>query len=132
MKISTSTICRGSAVLVKGTRHCVGLWSLFGWFKTSDFNLTSCFVLQVLCELQVAMLEKGIFPDDDVSREIMTPDVRDIEDESYRNLRDWYIYRDYMNGLEYVVHAFSHLKRKHGHPDDKRALRRRSARTWLF
>ena len=129
---STSTICRGS-VCTLCQRYTHNICSLFFWIKTSDFNLTSCFVLQVLCELQVAMLEKGIFPDDDVSREIMTPDVRDIEDESYRNLRDWYIYRDYMNGLEYVVHAFSHLKRKHGHPDDKRALRKiRSARTWLF
>jgi hypothetical protein len=80
------------------------------------------------------MLEKGIWPQEDVSREIMAPDVRDIEDESYRNLRDWYIYRDYMNGLEYVVHAFSHLKRKQGQGSsaEKRTMRRRSARTWFI
>jgi hypothetical protein len=77
------------------------------------------------------MLEKGIVPEEDVSRQIMAPDVRDIEDESYRNLRDWYIYRDYMNGLEYVVHAFSHLRRKNGGPMDKRSMRRRSVRTWF-
>ena len=39
--------------------------------------------------------------------------VRNTEDSSYRNLRDWYIYRDYMNGLEYVIHAFAHLKKHH-------------------
>ena len=92
----------------------------------------SLILFQVLCELQVAMLEKGIMPEDDVSREIMASDVRDIEDESYRNLRDWYIYRDYMNGLEYVVHAFGHLKRKNGNAVEKRTMRRRSARTWYL
>jgi hypothetical protein len=77
------------------------------------------------------MLEKGIVPEEDVSRQIMASDVRDIEDESYRNLRDWYIYRDYMNGLEYVVHAFNHLKRKHGShgPEKRSAHPRRSARS---
>ncbi len=49
--------------------------------------------LQVLCELQVAMLERGIQPEQDISREIMGSDIRDIQDTSYRNLRDWYIYR---------------------------------------
>jgi hypothetical protein len=69
--------------------------------------------LQVLCELQVAMLEKNIaHSSPPASRGIMSSDVRDIEDSSYRNLRDWYIYRDYMNSLEYVVHSFDHLKRK--------------------
>lgn len=87
---------------------------------------------QVLCELQVAMLEKGIVPEEDVSRQIMASDVRDIEDESYRNLRDWYIYRDYMNGLEYVVHAFNHLKRKHSSGPDKRTMRRRSTRSRFY
>ena len=51
--------------------------------------------MQVLCELQVAMLERGIQPEQDISREIMGSDIRDIEDTSYRNLRDWYIYRYY-------------------------------------
>ncbi len=66
----------------------------------------------MLCELQVALLEKGILHGDPASRKIMSQEIRDIEDDSYRNLRDWYIYRDYMNGLEYVIHTFDHLKRK--------------------
>ena len=63
----------------------------------------------------MAMWEKGIRMDPSespVSRDIMSPEVRDIEDESYRSLRDWYIYRDYMNSLEYVVHSFDHLRKK--------------------
>ena len=61
----------------------------------------------------MAMLERDIDIGSDVSRDIMKDDVRDIQDQSYRNLRDWYIYRDYMNGLEYVIHAFDHLKKHH-------------------
>ena len=70
-------------------------------------------LLQVLCELQMAMLERGISAGEDVSRNIMSQEVRNTEDSSYRSLRDWYIYRDYMNGLEYVIHAFDHLKKRH-------------------
>jgi hypothetical protein len=73
---------------------------------------------QVLCELEIAMLEKGIVQQEDVeiTRAIMSPEIRDIEDESYRSLRDWYIYRDYMNSLEYVVHSFDHLRKKSSQP----------------
>ena len=76
-------------------------------------HLIHCVVLQVLCELQMAMLERDIPFGEDISREIMKDDVRDIQDTSYRNLRDWYIYRDYMNGLEYIIHAFDYLKKTH-------------------
>ncbi len=65
----------------------------------------------MLCEIQIAMLEKGILPDEDVGRSIMSSEVRDIQDESYRNLRDWYIFRDYMNSLEYITHALKHLSK---------------------
>ncbi|XP_023332161.1 uncharacterized protein LOC111704236 isoform X2 [Eurytemora carolleeae] len=75
-----------------------------------EFNEAEYKLKAVLCELQVAMLERGVEPEEDIRREIMSQDVRDIEDSSYRNLRDWYIYRDYMNGLEYVIHSFDHLK----------------------
>ena len=46
-------------------------------------------LFQVLCELQMAMLERGIEVEDDVERSIMGKDVRNTEDSSYRNLRDW-------------------------------------------
>ena len=61
----------------------------------------------------MAMLERDIQFGDDITRDIMKDDVRDIQDQSYRNLRDWYIYRDYMNGLEYIIHAFDYLKKHH-------------------
>ena len=54
---------------------------------------------QVLCELEIAMMEKGITVKREdpgqgpITRSIMSDAIRDIEDESYRNLRDWYIYR---------------------------------------
>lgn len=57
------------------------------------------------------MLEKGLVPET-IYREVMSKEIRDITDDSYRNLRDWYIYRDYMNSLEYVVNSFAHLKNK--------------------
>ena len=68
------------------------------------------------------MMEKGITVKREdpgqgpITRSIMSDAIRDIEDESYRNLRDWYIYRDYMNSLEYAIDAFTHLKRnRRGH-----------------
>ena len=63
----------------------------------------------------MAMLERDIEFGEDISREIMKHDVRDIQDQSYRNLRDWYIYRDYMNGLEYIIHAFDYLQKSKSH-----------------
>ena len=64
----------------------------------------------------MAMLERDIEFGEDIPREIMNDDVRDIQDTSYRNLRDWYIYRDYMNGLEYIVQSFDYLKKIHHSP----------------
>lgn len=81
-----------------------------------EFNEAEYKLKAVLCELQIAMMEMGLSVDesssDDALRNIMSPEVRDIENKSYRDLRDWYIYRDYMNGLEYVLHSFHHLKGK--------------------
>jgi len=87
--------------------------ALFDGEFIQEFNEAEYKLKAVLCELQMAMLERDIDIGHDVSRDIMKDDVRDIQDQSYRNLRDWYIYRDYMNGLEYVIHAFDHLKKHH-------------------
>ena len=83
------------------------------WVHQNNLSTVS-YPDQVLCELQVAMLERNISVDrrhQDVSRRIMTKDIRHVENDSIRNLRDWYIYRDYMNSLEYAIDAFTHLKR---------------------
>ena len=63
------------------------------------FRLETVMYFQVLCELEIAMMEKGITVKREdpgqgpITRSIMSDAIRDIEDESYRNLRDWYIYR---------------------------------------
>lgn len=70
------------------------------------------FFRQVLCELQVALVERQLSSRPDVTRDIMKSEYRGMSSsETYRNLRDWLIFRDYMNGLEYVVQVFEHLRR---------------------
>ena len=83
---------------------------------------------QVLCEVEYALLQKGVSEHElaEVPREIVPERVRNLQDESYRNLRDWNIYRDYMNGLEYVVDAFNYLRN-----NNKRKRRRRRQIQWL-
>ncbi|XP_012281598.1 uncharacterized protein LOC105700377 isoform X2 [Orussus abietinus] len=76
-------------------------------FKDTEFKLRT-----VLCELQVALVERGVTPRPDVTRDAMSSEYRAMsESATYRNLRDWLIFRDYMNGLEYVVQVFEHLRR---------------------
>ena len=84
-------------------------------------------LFQVLCEIEYALLQKGVPEEElaEIPREIIPMRIRNLEDQSYRNLRDWYIYRDYMNGLEYVVDAFNHLRR-----NQRRRRRRRQTFQW--
>jgi hypothetical protein len=86
-----------------------------------EFNLAEYRLKGVLCELQIAMLEKGVEQNEDIGRDIMGENIRDVEFDSYRNNRDWSIYRDYMNGLEYALSVFNHMKHNVG-----RRQRRRS------
>ncbi|PBC31840.1 hypothetical protein APICC_06334 [Apis cerana cerana] len=76
-------------------------------FKETEYKLRT-----VLCELQVALVERQLSSRPDVTRDIMKSDFRKVSSsETFRNLRDWLIFRDYMNGLEYVVQVFEHLRR---------------------
>ncbi|KZC15156.1 hypothetical protein WN55_07984 [Dufourea novaeangliae] len=76
-------------------------------FKDTEYKLRT-----VLCELQVALVERQLSSRPDVTRDIMKSEFRTMSSsETYRNLRDWLIFRDYMNGLEYVVQVFEHLRR---------------------
>nr|XP_031841120.1 uncharacterized protein LOC116430734 [Nomia melanderi] len=76
-------------------------------FKDTEYKLRT-----VLCELQVALVERQLSSRPDVTREIMKPEFRTMASSAtFRNLRDWLIFRDYMNGLEYVVQVFEHLRR---------------------
>lgn len=70
-------------------------------------------VLQVLCEVQVALMERGVQPRVDVTRAAMSNEYRLLgTSTTYRNVRDWLIFRDYMNGLEFVIEVFDHLRGK--------------------
>lgn len=61
--------------------------------------------------MQVALVERGVMPRPDVTRDAMSPDYRGMSAATFRNLRDWLIFRDYMNGLEYIIQVFEHLIR---------------------
>lgn len=77
-------------------------------FKECEFKLRS-----VLCELQNAIMERGITPRPNVDRNRMPPEYRGDNlrrDTTCRIKRDWVIFRDYMNGLEYVKEVFTYLR----------------------
>ena len=60
----------------------------------------------------MALAERGVQPRPDIGRDVMSSEYRDMsQSATYRNLRDWLIFRDYMNGLEYVIEVFEHLVR---------------------
>ncbi|XP_028982633.1 uncharacterized protein LOC107048455 [Diachasma alloeum] len=77
-------------------------------FKDTESSLQT-----VLCELQAALIERGVTPRNNISRKAMSNDYRGAmsSQATFRNLRDWLIFRDYMNALEYVVEVFGHLSR---------------------
>lgn len=65
--------------------------------------------MKVLCELQVAMLEQRIIFENNVGREVMDPAVRNIQDYSFRNLRDWQIYSEYINSLDITINILDKM-----------------------
>lgn len=54
------------------------------------------------------MIERGTVQHDDITRDIISEEYKNL-DNSHRNLRDWIIFRDYMNALEYVIQVFEHF-----------------------
>ncbi|XP_071449435.1 uncharacterized protein [Hetaerina americana] len=68
--------------------------------------------LNIICEIEVALIEKGEKVPIDVQRNIMPKEFRSVSHATHRNLRDWLIFRDYMNGVEYVIQVFEFLKTK--------------------
>lgn len=78
----------------------------YGKFKDMEFKLRA-----LLCEIQVAILERGIVMRPDVRRDVMTEAFRDMNrTTSSITLRDWLIFRDFMNALEYVIQVFNFLQ----------------------
>lgn len=66
--------------------------------------------MQVLCSLQMAMIEKHVEPDADAVRQLMDNKYRDMRSASGRNLRDFVIVRDYINLLEYTHQVLQHFQ----------------------
>lgn len=75
-------------------------------FKDVEYKLRA-----VLCEIQMAMMERQVTQRQDVTREIMNEEFRVMND-THRKLRDWVIFRDYMNCLEYIIEVFELFKSK--------------------
>lgn len=55
------------------------------------------------------MLEKNI-SHNDITREIMKTEYRDLADKTTRYIRDWTIFRDYVKTLKYVHKAFEFFR----------------------
>ncbi|KAJ8913109.1 hypothetical protein NQ315_000566 [Exocentrus adspersus] len=62
----------------------------------------------VLCELQETIVGSGIKMRPDVTKDILKGSDKD-SDRTFRKNRDWMIYRDYMNILEYTSTIFNYL-----------------------
>lgn len=45
----------------------------------------------------------------DTDRSIMPNEFRDIQDETTRNIRDWIIFKSYMNLLEYMADVLKYF-----------------------
>lgn len=58
----------------------------------------------------MAIAEQGVVQHPDVSPDIMAKSYREMN-QSYRNVRDWIILREYMNGLEYIIQMLEFLGR---------------------
>ncbi|XP_071449434.1 uncharacterized protein [Hetaerina americana] len=79
---------------------------------SKNFKNAELQVRDIICEIEVALIEKGEKVPIDVQRNIMPKEFRSVSHATHRNLRDWLIFRDYMNGVEYVIQVFEFLKTK--------------------
>lgn len=78
-----------------------------------QFNETYHNLLLVLTEVQVAIVELGLKTLSNIRRSHIPDEYRDVEDNmTKRNLRDFIIYRDYMNALEYVIQVVEYFSSK--------------------
>lgn len=67
----------------------------------------------VLCEVQNALAERA--PElslTDVNREVMPMEERQLTDATFRHLRDWIIFRDFMICLEYLIEVCQYYKER--------------------
>uniref|UniRef100_A0A1B6DXL0 Uncharacterized protein n=1 Tax=Clastoptera arizonana TaxID=38151 RepID=A0A1B6DXL0_9HEMI len=75
-----------------------------------NFQDAESFLRGVLCEIHMAIFDRRITQRPDVTRDIMSLDMRELST-THRKLRDWVIFRDYMNCLEYVREVFEYFNK---------------------
>lgn len=64
----------------------------------------------LLCEIHNVIIEKNLTIKNQVGRDIMGETLRQANDDTTRNVRNWIIYREYLNMLEYIEQVFEHLQ----------------------
>ena len=65
------------------------------------------FFSQLLCELQLALLEKQLKPDPSKAADLLSKDSPNLNGTRERNLRNWVLMREYK---AYIVHAHKVLQ----------------------
>ncbi|RZC37531.1 uncharacterized protein BDFB_004257 [Asbolus verrucosus] len=73
-----------------------------GDFKSS-FEGSRDHLCHILCELQMAIIENNLPVPNSVTRETMGEEYRNMTTNTNINVRNWIIYRDYLNMLEYII-----------------------------
>lgn len=80
------------------------------------FDGTWSRVNNLLCEVHNVMIVKNLTVETFIGREIMGDTLRQANDDTARNIRNWIIYREYLNMLEYIEQVFDHLSKKMMNP----------------
>lgn len=70
------------------------------------------FALQILCELREIIPESKLSLYQNANEETMPTEFRHMDDHTYRHVRDWLIFRDYMNVVEYLIQVMEYFKTK--------------------
>ena len=65
-------------------------------------------VSQLLCELQLALLEKQLKPDSPKVADILSQDSPDLDQSRERNLRNWVLMREYK---AYIAHVHAVIRK---------------------
>ncbi|RZF43211.1 hypothetical protein LSTR_LSTR009015 [Laodelphax striatellus] len=73
-------------------------------FKQSLYELR-----MVLCEVNTVISSFKIKMRDDIQRSIMPDEIRHLKSDTDRHIRDWLIFREYMNVMEFVLEIFTHI-----------------------
>ncbi|KAL7647311.1 UNVERIFIED_CONTAM: hypothetical protein RMT77_000906 [Armadillidium vulgare] len=74
----------------------------------TEFRHVEDRIVHVLCELRHAMIQSGVTPKQEVTKDVMKEEARDIDGERWRNIRDAVILREYITGLQMLHSLFSY------------------------